>query len=78
MAAAGAVDRAECGFSGLEGFGFANGLRRAVETGKVQLEDWSNLSMPLRYLAGAMNWPFAPATVNIGSDLQFRSAFSPD
>lgn len=77
LAAAGAVDRAECGFTGLEGFGFANGLRRAVEHGKLQLEDWSNLSMSLRYLAGAMNWPFAPATVNLGSDLQFRSAFAP-
>jgi glutaconate CoA-transferase subunit A len=25
-----------------------------------------------------MNWPFVPATVNIGSDLQYRSAFAPN
>ena len=77
LAGAGAVDKAECGFSGLEVFGFANGLRRAVETGVVQLEDYSNLAMAIRLLGGAMNWPFVPATVNIGSDIQYRSAFSP-
>jgi len=78
LAAAGAVDKADCGFSGLEGFGFANGLRRAVEKGALALEDYSNLSMALRLLGGAMNWPFVPATVNIGSDIASRSAFAPD
>jgi glutaconate CoA-transferase subunit A len=78
LCAAGAVDKIECGFSGLEGFGFANGLRRAVEGGQVLLEDYSNLTMALRFLGGALNWPFVPATVNIGTDLQFRSAFHPD
>ena len=78
LAATGAVTRAECGFSGLEVFGFANGLRRAVESGRLALDDYSNLAMPLRLLAGALNWPFAPATVNIGSDIQDRSAFAPD
>jgi glutaconate CoA-transferase subunit A len=78
LAAAGAVTKAECGFAALEVFGFANGLRRAVESGRLALEDYSNLSMPLRLLGGALNWPFVPATVNIGSDLQYRSAFAPD
>jgi glutaconate CoA-transferase subunit A len=78
LAGAGAVDKAECGFSGLEVFGFANGLRRAVESGQTALEDYSNLAMALRLLGGAMNWPFVPATVNIGSDIQKRSAFAPD
>lgn len=78
LAAAGAVTRAECGFTGLEGFGFANGLRRAVESGALALEDYSNLAMALRLLGGALNWPFVPATVNIGSDLEYRSGFAPD
>ncbi len=77
LAATGAVTRAECGFSGLEVFGFANGLRRAVESGRLALEDYSNLAMPLRLLGGALGWPFVPATVNIGSDIQNRSAFDP-
>lgn len=78
LAGAGAVDKAECGFTGLEVFGFANGLRRAVESGQTVLEDYSNLAMALRLLGGALNWPFVPATVNIGSDIQQRSAFAPD
>lgn len=78
LAAAGAVSKAECGFSGLEVFGFANGLRRAVESGRLALEDYSNLAIPLRLLGGALNWPFVPATVNIGSDIARRSAFAPD
>lgn len=78
LAAAGVVTEAECGFSALEVFGFAKGLRRAVESGQLALEDYSNLSLPLRLLGGALNWPFVPATVNIGSDLQYRSAFAPD
>jgi glutaconate CoA-transferase subunit A len=78
LAAAGVVGKAECGFSGLEVFGFANGLRRAVESGQLALEDWSNLAIPLRLLGGALGWPFVPATVNIGSDIQSRSAFAPD
>ena len=78
LAGAGAVTKAECGFSGLEVFGFANGLRRAVESGRLALEDYSNLAMALRFLGGALNWPFVPATVNIGSDIQDRSAFAPD
>ncbi|MBB4199763.1 glutaconate CoA-transferase [Rhodoblastus sphagnicola] len=78
LAAAGAATKAECGFAALEVVGFANGLRRAVESGRLALEDYSNLAMTLRLLGGALNWPFVPATVNIGSDLQYRSAFSPD
>jgi glutaconate CoA-transferase subunit A len=78
LAAAGAVARAECGFTGLEVFGFANGLRRAVESGRLALEDYSNLSLPLRLLGGALKWPFVPATVNIHSDIQHYSAFAPD
>jgi len=78
LAAAGAVSKAECGFSGLEVFGFANGLRRAVESGQLALDDYSNLAMALRLLGGALNWPFVPATVNIGTDIAWRSAFSPE
>ncbi|THF67590.1 CoA transferase subunit A [Pseudothauera nasutitermitis] len=78
LAGAGALDKLECGFSGLEGFGFANGLRRAVESGQLLLEDYSNLAMPLRFLGGALNWPFVPTTTCIGSDIQHFSAYAPD
>lgn len=78
MCAAGAVDKVEGAFSGLEVYGFANGVRRAVESGQVAWEDYSNLSMSLRFMGAALNWPFVPATVNIGSDQEWRSAFAPD
>jgi len=76
--AAGVCNKVEAAFSGLEVYGFANGVRRAVESGKVVWEDWSNLAMSLRFLGGALRWPFVPATVNIGSDMQTRSAFKPE
>jgi glutaconate CoA-transferase subunit A len=76
--AAGVCDKVEAAFSGLEVYGFANGVRRAVETGRVIWEDWSNLSMSLRFLGGALGWPFVPTTANIGSDIQRKSAFQPD
>ncbi len=78
LCALGLCDKIEGGFSALEVYGFANGLRRAVESGATLWEDYSNLSMPLRYFGAAMGWPFVPTTVNIGSDLQWRSAFKPD
>lgn len=78
MAAAGAIRKIEVGFAGLEVYGFANGLKRAVETGKTILEDYSNGSIPLRLLGGALNWPFVPATINVGSDEEWCCAERPD
>lgn len=78
LCALGLINKIEGGFSALEVYGFANGLRRAVESGATLWEDYSNLSMPLRYFGAAMGWPFVPTTVNIGSDLQWRSTFKPD
>jgi glutaconate CoA-transferase subunit A len=78
LCALGYVDKVESGFSALEVYGFANGLRRAVESGKTIFEDYSNLSMPLRFFGGALNWPFVPTTTNFGSDIAWRSGFRPE
>lgn len=75
---AGAVEKLEIAFSGLEVYGFPNGLRRAVESGSIQIEDYSNLTFALRLLAGAMNWPFCPTVSGFGSDIERRSGFNPD
>ncbi len=66
LAAAGRIARIEVGFAGLEVYGFANGLRRAVESGKTILEDYSNGVIPLRLLGGALNLPFIPMVANTG------------
>jgi glutaconate CoA-transferase subunit A len=76
--AAGVCDKVEAAFSGLEVYGFANGIRKAVESGRVVWEDWSNLAMSLRFMGAALGWPFVPATITIGSDIQRRSAFHPE
>ena len=76
-AAAGVISRMECGFSGLEVYGFANGLGRAVQSGKVILEDYSNGTIPLRLMGGALNLPFVPSVMGTGSDQQWASADDP-
>ncbi len=78
LAAVGAVRRCEVGFSGLEVYGFANGLNRAVTSGRTIIEDYSNGAMAFRLFGGAMNWPFVPATVNISNDQQWCSGDSPN
>jgi len=78
LGAVGAIRRVEVGFSGLEVYGFAAGLNRAVTSGKTQIEDYSNGAMALRLFGGAMNWPFVPATVNIYNDQQWCSCDTPD
>ncbi|MGR6836918.1 CoA transferase subunit A [Syntrophomonas erecta] len=78
LAAAGCLKRMEVGFSGLEVYGFASGLKRVVEQGQMILEDYSNGSIPMRLLAGALNWPFVPATINVGCDQEWCCADRPD
>jgi glutaconate CoA-transferase subunit A len=78
LGAVGAIRRVEVGFSGLEVYGFAAGLNRAVTSGKTLIEDYSNGAMALRLFGGAMNWPFVPATVNIYNDQQWCSCDHPD
>ena len=77
LAAAGRIKRIELGFSGLEVYGFANGLKRAVESGQMVLEDYSNGAMPLRLLAGALNLPYIPANCGFGSDQEYCCADNP-
>ena len=44
-------------------------FRRAVESGAVEVEDHSNLTLALALRAGAMGVPFMPARTALGSDL---------
>jgi len=78
LAAVGALRRAEVGFSGLEVYGFAAGMNRAVASGKTIIEDYSNGAMAYRLFGGAMNWPFIPATVGACSDQQWCSGDKPN
>lgn len=53
-------------------------FRRAVQDGKVQVEDYSNFQMSLRFLAGALNLPFMPCRSGFASDILEHVGFGPD
>ena len=44
-------------------------FRRAVEEKKIQIEDYSNYQMTLRFLAGSMGIPFLPTRSSLGTDI---------
>lgn len=44
-------------------------FRRAVEAGRIEVEDHSNLTLALALRAGAMGVPFLPTRTALGSDL---------
>ncbi len=78
LAADGRIKWMECAFSGLEVYGFANGLKRAVEQKMTVLEDYSNGAMPLRMLGGALGMPFIPANAGYGSDQEYCCGDTPE
>ncbi|HET7875896.1 MAG TPA: CoA-transferase [Methylomirabilota bacterium] len=63
LAAAGAVSRIDVGFMGL-----GDTLNRMVEAGEIQVTEWTNGTLTLRHLAGAMGVPFLPTRAMLGSD----------
>ena len=55
--------------SGAVTYGLSPIVRRYLEGGKAQFEEWSNLAMGLRFMAGGMGIPCIPAKVMLGSDM---------
>lgn len=49
--------------------GSSYNFRRAVESGALEMEDHSNLTLAMALRAGAMGVPFMPARTALGSDL---------
>lgn len=50
-------------------WGIPKVFRRFVEDGRATYEEWSHLTLGLRYAAGAMGVPFLPTRSLLGSDL---------
>ena len=69
MIGAGLVKRTECGTGNLERFGTAFQWRRAIEEGRLEIDDYSHLAMVSRFLAGALGLPFMPSKSMLGTDL---------
>jgi len=69
---AGCIKRAEIGWHGVSIFARALNFCRAIEEGipqKIEVEDYSNYAVGLRFLAGAMEVPFLPTRSLLGSDI---------
>ena len=66
---AGSVRKVVFGYVGNPGIGLAHAFRRAVESGSLEIEDWTNFSMVLRLHAAALGVPFLPTATLVGGDL---------
>ncbi len=59
---------------GLEARGLSPHARRVLESGAVELTEWTNYSLALRFQAAAMGVPFLPTRSMLGSDTFRHSA----
>jgi glutaconate CoA-transferase subunit A len=69
---AGCVKKIETSYNWIGGIGTGMNYRRAVEHGipnKIEVEEYSNYSASLRFLAGAMGIPYLPTYSLLGSDI---------
>ncbi len=69
LAAGRCFDRCDAAYIvGLEVRGLSPNARRYIESGAVQVTEWSNATLGWRYKAAAMGVPFLPATSLMGTD----------
>ena len=74
----GCVDRLEIAYGGNGRFApTCIRFRKAVETGALEVEDYSNYQMTLRFAAGAMGVPFLPVRSGMGTDIVTQWGFGP-
>ena len=73
---AGCVKRIEIAYEADEAFGtIGPRMRRAIQAGAIEWEDYSNFAMVLRFSAGALGLPYLPTKTMFGSDLLKREGF---
>src|SRR5581483_9945173 len=58
---------------GLEARGLSPHARRVMESGTVQVVEWSNYTLALRFTAASMGVPFVPARSLLGTDTMAHS-----
>lgn len=69
LAGAGAVDRVEAVYEGLFQFGFSYNFRRGVESGAIDIRDFSEVAMASRFRAAAAGLPFMPTDALLGTGM---------
>jgi glutaconate CoA-transferase, subunit A len=78
---AGCVKRFIATFISLGLYGLARCYRRSIEQGiphKIEIEEYTNLSLPLMLMAGALGMPFVPVKDMMGTDLMNIKSFMGD
>ena len=69
MVAAGCATKLVFSWLGNPGVGSLHAIRRAIEAGQLEIEEYSHHGMVARYAAGATRLPFFPLRSYDGSDL---------
>jgi glutaconate CoA-transferase subunit A len=75
---AGMVKRFIATFLSLGFYGLGQCYRRSVEKGiphRIEVEEYTNLSLPMMLMAGALGMPFVPVKDMVGTDLMQVRAF---
>ena len=70
LAAADAIRRWEGIYVGMFNYGLAPNFRRAVESGRIEVRDFSETAMVARLRAAAQAMPFLPIRTLFGSDIE--------
>ena len=69
------VSRFELAFFAIEGIGLVPNIQRRIREGAIEIEDYTNLAMALRFLGGALGVPFMPLKSMLGTDLLTKTRF---
>ena len=69
------VSRYELAFYAIEGIGLVPNIQRRVHEGSIEIEDYSNLAMVMRFLGGALGVPFMPLKSMLGTDMLAKKRF---
>jgi glutaconate CoA-transferase, subunit A len=73
LAGAGAVKRVEAVYEGLFQFGFSYNFRAGVESGRIDIRDFSEVAMAARFRAAASGIPFAPTDAMLGTGMALHN-----
>ncbi|WP_160310498.1 CoA transferase subunit A [Microvirga vignae] len=73
LAAADAIRRWEGIYVGMFNYGLAPNFRRGVESGQIEVRDFSETAMVARLRAAAQGMPFLPIKTLFGSDIAKRN-----
>ena len=69
LVAAGCVRKVVSGLVSLEGFGLAPRFRAAVQSGEVEIEEYSEHTLICRLQAAGYGLPFVPTKAGLGTDM---------